>query len=45
MNVVFCQVGCLSLMNVVFCQVVVSASGCSHSQSSPTDCGVFEYDR
>jgi hypothetical protein len=31
--------GCLSLMNVVCCEVVVSASGRSLVQRSPTECG------
>jgi hypothetical protein len=37
--------GCLSLVSVVCCQVEVCASGWSHVQRSPTDCGVSECDR
>jgi len=36
---------CLSVVSVVCCVVVVSASSWSLVQSSPTDCGVSEYDR
>jgi hypothetical protein len=34
-----------SLVSVVFCQVHVSAKGRSLIQSSPTECGVSEFDR
>jgi hypothetical protein len=36
--------GCLSLVSVVCCQVEVSAAGRSLVRSSPTECGVSEYD-
>jgi hypothetical protein len=33
--------GCASLVGVVSCQVEASASGLSHVQRSPIDCGAF----
>ena len=35
--------GCLSLVSVCYCQVLVSATGRSLVQRSPTVCGVPEY--
>jgi len=37
--------GCLTLVSVVLCQVEVFATGWSHVQGSPAECGVSEYDQ